>query len=66
MRKKTLMSMDQIQQIIENMEQEAALAALAQAAARLFPLSGDEALLKFVVSLVGQAEGDKVASMVHL
>ncbi|MCX5891096.1 MAG: hypothetical protein NTY36_16865 [Deltaproteobacteria bacterium] len=60
------MSEDQIQRIMDGMEPEAALAALARAAGRLFPLLGDEALFKFVVSLVGQAEGDKVASMVHL
>ncbi len=60
------MSMNQIQQIMDNMEPEEALTALARAAARLFPLLGEDALLKFVVALVGQAEGDKVASMVHL
>ena len=60
------MSEDQIQQIMESLEPEEALAALARAAARLLPLLGDEALTWFVVSLVGQAEGDKVASMVHL
>ena len=60
------MSTDRIQQIMENMEPEEALAALARAAGRLFPLLGDEALTQIVVSLVGQAEGDKVASMVHL
>ncbi len=60
------MSTEQLQQIMDGMEPEEALAALARAAARLFPLLGEEALLKFVVALVGQAEGDKVASMVHL
>jgi hypothetical protein len=60
------MSDDPIQQIMESMEPEEALAALARAAGRLFPLLGDEARLKFVTKLVGQAEGDQVASMVHL
>jgi len=60
------MSTDRIQQIMDGMEPEEALAALARAAGRLFPLLGDEALTQFVVALVGQAEGDKVASMVHL
>lgn len=60
------MNPDQIQQIIEGMEPEQALAALARAAGRLLPLLGDEALLKFVANLVGQTEGDRVASMVHL
>lgn len=60
------MSEDRIQQIMESLEPEEALAVLARAAGRLFPLLGDEALTQFVVSLVGQAEGDKVASMVHL
>lgn len=60
------MSDNRIQQIMDGMEPEEALAALARAAGRLFPLLGDEALLKFVTSLVGQAEGDRVASMVHL
>ena len=60
------MSEDRIQQIMESMEPEAALAALARAAGRLFPLLGNEARLKFVTNLVGQAEGDQVASMVHL
>lgn len=60
------MNMDQLQQLVENLDPEEALAALAAAAKKVFPLLGRKARLHFIVNLVGDAGGDKVASMVHL
>jgi hypothetical protein len=60
------MSPDRLQQVIDALEPEEALAALAVAAKKLLPLLGEEARLKFMMNLLGAAGGDKVTSTVHL
>ena len=60
------MNPKELQRIIEALDPEEALAALAAAVKKLFPVLGEEARLKFMVNLVGAAGGDKVSSMVHL
>jgi hypothetical protein len=52
--------------MLDAMDPEEALAALAAAAKKLLPLLGEEARLAFMVHLVGAAGGDKVGSLVHL
>ena len=58
--------MDAIQRVIESMEPEEALNGIAANAGRLFSLVSEEARLKFVVGLIGEAGADKVASLVQL
>lgn len=58
--------MNQIQEVIDGMDPEEALAAIAGAVKKLFSLLGHEARLQFVVNLLGDAAEDKVVSMVHL
>jgi hypothetical protein len=60
------MSPDQLQHLLDSMDPEEALAALAAAAKKLLPLLGEEARLNFMLRLVGAAGGDKVGSLVHL
>jgi hypothetical protein len=60
------MSPDQLQHLLDSMDPQEALAALAAAAKKLLPLLGEEARLNFMVHLVGAAGGDKVGSLVHL
>jgi hypothetical protein len=60
------MNPKELQRIIEALDPEEALAALAAAVKKLFPVLGEEARLNFMVNLVGAAGGDKVSSMVHL
>ncbi len=58
--------MNRIQQVIDGMDPEEALAAIAGAVKKLFALLSDEARLNFVVNLVGVSGDDKMASMVLL
>jgi hypothetical protein len=60
------MSLKNLQKIIKEMDPEEALAVLAETAKDLFPLLGEEARLKFVMSFTGEAGKDKISSMVHL
>lgn len=60
------MSLEKIEEIVREMDPEKALSALAVAAKDLFPLLEEEARLKFVMALTGEAGKDKIASMVHL
>ena len=55
-----------IQQIAEDMSPETALKEIAMVAKRLFSLLDEKARLDFVINLIGDAETDKVASLVHL
>ena len=55
-----------IQQIIEDMPPERALKEIAVAASSLFHLLDEKARIDFVMNLIGDSEGDKVAGMVHL
>jgi hypothetical protein len=60
------MSLKNLQKIIGDMDPEEALAVLAVMAKDLFPLLGDEARLKFVMSFTGDAGKDRITSLVHL
>jgi hypothetical protein len=60
------MDRNKVQQLIESLDPEEALAAMARAVKNLFPLTSQEARLQFVVDLIGEGEQDKVTSMVHL
>jgi hypothetical protein len=55
-----------IQQVAEDMSPETALKEIAMVAKRLFSLLDEKARLDFVINLIGDAETDKVASLVHL
>ncbi len=60
------MSVNKIQQVVDTMEPEEALKAVAGAVKNLFSLLGEEAWVNFVIDLVGEPGTDKLASMVHL
>lgn len=60
------MSKKTIQALIEEMDPEEALKEMALTVRKLFPLLDQEARLDFVVSLIGEAGSDKVASLVNL
>jgi hypothetical protein len=60
------MNKKQVTQLLEGMDPEQALAAVAGALKKIFPVLGDEARLRFLADLLGDAASDKVASMVHL
>lgn len=60
------MGKDDILRAVAATDPEAALAALAQAAKKLFPHLGEEVRLRFMMDLMGEAGDDKVSSMVHL
>jgi ribosomal protein S3AE len=55
-----------IQEFLEKLDPEKALKEIAQAVKTLFPLLDQESRLNFVVSLIGDAGADKVASLVNL
>ena len=60
------MSGKTIEEFIEKLDPEQALKEIARAVKTLFPLLDQEARLNFVVSLIGDAGADKVASLVNL
>ena len=60
------MSQEKLQQLIETMEPQEALQAIAQVVRSLFSLLGEEAWQDFVVTLVGETATDRTAGMVHL
>jgi hypothetical protein len=60
------MSLEQIQKIANEMTPDEALAALALTVRELLSVLGEEARIKFVINLIGEAGTDKVASLVHL
>ena len=55
-----------IPELIEKLDPEKALKEIALAVKTLFPLLDQDARLNFVVSLIGDAGADKVASLVNL
>ena len=61
-----MMSQEKIQQLIETMEPQEALQAIAQVVRNLFSVLGEEAWQDFVVTLVGETAADRTAGMVHL
>jgi uncharacterized membrane protein len=58
--------MDALFDIISGMEPEKALAEIAEITGRLLSDLDSEARERFLMNLVGQSEGDKVSSLVHL
>ncbi len=58
--------MGEISRIIARMDPEEAMAEIAKAFKGLFSTLGEEARTQFVLNLVGESEGDKVSSLVHL
>lgn len=60
------MNPNRIEDLLTGLDPEAALAAMAKAAKKIFPLLDADAKLAFWVSLLGEPGGDNVASMVHL
>ncbi len=58
--------MTEIEKLIDSMEPEDALAAMAAVANKLLSHASDEARLDFVVSLIGDTGVDKISSMVNL
>lgn len=55
-----------IQERLDRLTPEKALAEIAAALKKTLPLVSDEDRLNFVVNLIGGASDDQVASMVHL
>ncbi len=55
-----------ILELIKKLDPEKALKEIALAVKTLFPLLDQESRLNFVVSLIGDAGADKVASLVNL
>jgi hypothetical protein len=60
------MNKEQVIQLLEGMDPEETLEAVAGALKKIFPVLGDEARLRFLADLLGDAARDKVSSMVHL
>ena len=60
------MTPNRIEELLAGMDPEDALAAMAKAAKKIFPLLDTEARLTFWVNLLGEPGCDKTASMVHL
>lgn len=60
------MSTKSLQKIVDKLEPEEALKEMAAIIKKLFPLLEEQARLDFVVSLIGDADTDKVSSLVHL
>ena len=60
------MSINKIQKVVDTMDPEEALKAVAGAVKNLLSLLGEEAWANFVIDLVGEPGSDKLASMVHL
>lgn len=58
--------MDGIEKLIDSIEPEDALTAIATIAKKLLSRMSDEARLDFVVSLIGDSGADKISSMVNL
>jgi hypothetical protein len=58
--------MNELQKALETLDPEEALAALAAAVQRLLPSLDEAARLRFLLDLLGERQGDKVSSMVHL
>jgi hypothetical protein len=60
------MSQEKLQHLIETMEPQEALQAIAQVVRNLLSVLGEEAWRDFVVTLVGETAADRTAGMVHL
>ena len=60
------MSTKSLQQLMEALDPEEALAQISQAVKKLWTVVEEEARLNFVNSLVGDLPEDRVGSLVHL
>ena len=60
------MSVDKIQELVNNMEPQEAASALSFVIKSLFPLLDEDARIRFVMRLIGDSGDDKVTSLVHL
>jgi hypothetical protein len=58
--------MEELQRIIDGMDPKKAIAEMARALRKLFPLLDEEERTDFVIDLIGESGGDKLSSMVHL
>jgi hypothetical protein len=58
--------MEEILRTIARMDPERAMAEIAKALKGLFSTLGEDARTQFLLNLVGESEGDKVSSLVHL
>ncbi len=58
--------MNQLFEIISRMAPEKALAEITKILGNLLADLDNEARERFMINLIGQSEGDKVSSMVHL
>ncbi len=58
--------MEELQRIIDGMDPKKAIAEMAKALRKLFPLLGEDERTDFVMDLIGESGGDKLSSMVHL
>jgi hypothetical protein len=55
-----------LQQIIDQLAPEEALKEMSSIIKKLFPLLEEKTRLDFVMNLIGDADTDKVSSLVHL
>lgn len=60
------MSVDKIQELVNNMEPQEAVSALSFVIKGLFPLLDEDARIRFVMNLIGDSGDDKVTGLVHL
>jgi len=60
------MSVDKIQELVNNMEPQEAVSALSFVIKDLFPLLNEDIRIKFVMDLIGDSGDDEVSSLVHL
>jgi len=58
--------MEEIMKMVARMDPEEALAEMGKALRRLFLVLDEEARTRFLLDLVGESQGDKVSSLVHL
>ena len=58
--------MDELFKIVARMNPEEALTEITRVLERLLSDLDDEARERFLMNLIGQSEGDKVSSLVHL
>jgi hypothetical protein len=58
--------MDKLFKVVSLMDPEEALAEIAMVLERLLADLDDEARERFLMNLIGQSEGDKLSSLVHL
>ena len=58
--------MKELENLIDRMDPEAAMAALAGIVRKLFPQVGESSQLNFVYALTGGAEEGSAADLVHL